>query len=90
MQEKEIFEEENNKLAYSEDLENNELSEEQLSQISEETIHNYLKMHTPWRRRNKKVYRNDICPYCNSGLKFKKCECYEKEKSVPKYTINNG
>ncbi len=23
----------------------------------------------------KKVGRNDICPFCNSGLKYKKCEC---------------
>lgn len=56
--------------------------------INEEIIHNYLRMHTPWKRRHLKVGRNDICPYCNSGLKFKNCECYEKEKYIPKYTIN--
>lgn len=47
----------------------------------------WMKMHTPWVRRNKKVYRNDICPYCDSGLKYKKCECYKKD-SIGKYTLD--
>jgi hypothetical protein len=34
-----------------------------------------------------KVYRNDICPYCDSGLKYKKCECYKKD-SIGKYTLD--
>ena len=38
----------------------------------------WMKMHTPWVRRHKKVSRNEICPFCDSGLKYKQCECYEK------------
>ena len=48
----------------------------------------YAKMHTPWHRRADKVRRNDICPFCDSGKKFKNCECYEKYKHTPRYTIN--
>lgn len=50
----------------------------------------YAKMHTPWRRRYEKIGRNDVCPFCNSGKKFKNCECYEKYNNTPKYTINYG
>lgn len=43
----------------------------------------WLKMHTP-RISNTKIFghsvgRNDICPYCSSGKKFKKCECYTQK-----------
>lgn len=38
----------------------------------------WMKMHTPWVRRRKKVGRNEVCPFCNSGLKYKQCECYTK------------
>lgn len=48
----------------------------------------YQKMHTPWKRRAEKISRNDICPFCDSGKKFKKCECYEKYNNTPLYTIN--
>lgn len=48
----------------------------------------WAKMHTPWRRRSNKIGRNEICPFCNSGKKFKNCECYEKYSTTPKYTIN--
>ena len=48
----------------------------------------YQKMHTPWKRRANKVGRNDICPFCNSGKKFKNCECYEKYNSAALYTVN--
>jgi len=54
----------------------------------EDFIRIYKKMHTPWKRRYSKINRNDVCPFCNSGLKFKKCECYEKFKITPLYTIN--
>ena len=27
-----------------------------------------------------KINRNDMCP-CGSGLKFKNCECYSRDKS---------
>lgn len=37
----------------------------------------WMKMHTPWVRRSKKIGRNELCP-CGSGLKYKKCKCYEK------------
>lgn len=48
----------------------------------------WAKMHTPWHRRSNKIGRNEICPFCNSGKKFKNCECYEKYNTTPKYTIN--
>ena len=35
----------------------------------------YVKMHTPFKREYRKVGRNEICPFCDSGLKFKHCEC---------------
>lgn len=40
----------------------------------------WMQMHTPWLRKNKKVRRNEVCPFCNSGLKYKQCECYEHRK----------
>lgn len=51
-------------------------------------LNTYAKMHTPWKRRYAKPNRNDVCPFCDSGKKFKNCECYEKFKTVPIYTIN--
>ena len=48
----------------------------------------WAKMHTPWKRRANKIGRNDVCPFCNSGKKFKNCECYSKYKLTPPYTIN--
>jgi len=48
----------------------------------------WAKMHTPWKRRTDKIGRNDICPFCDSGKKFKNCECYIKYKNTPIYTIN--
>lgn len=47
----------------------------------------WMKMHTPWVRRSRKVGRNEICPYCDSGLKYKYCECYTK-KDIAKYTLD--
>lgn len=37
----------------------------------------YMKMHTPFKREYPKIGRNKICPFCDSGLKFKKCKCYQ-------------
>lgn len=37
---------------------------------------NFMKLHTPLTASNK-IGRNDICPFCNSGKKFKKCECFK-------------
>lgn len=38
----------------------------------------YQKMHTPFKRVYPKARRNEICPFCDSGLKFKHCECFQK------------
>ena len=46
----------------------------------------WMKMHTPWVRRTKKVGRNEPCP-CGSGKKFKNCECYAKRFTVM-YTLD--
>lgn len=35
----------------------------------------WKKMHTPWKRRFDKVRPNDICLFCGSGKKIKKCNC---------------
>lgn len=45
----------------------------------------YTKMHTPFKREFRKVGRNEICPFCNSGLKFKRCECYKNYGEQSKY-----
>lgn len=37
----------------------------------------WYKLHTPLVKNSRKVGRNEICPFCNSGKKFKKCECYK-------------
>lgn len=37
----------------------------------------WYKLHTPLVRNASKVRRNQVCPYCNSGKKFKNCECYK-------------
>ena len=50
--------------------------------------HMWAKMHTPWKRRYRKIRPNEICPFCNSGLKFKKCKCFESYANTPVYTIN--
>ena len=46
----------------------------------------WMKMHTPWVRRTKKVGRNEPCP-CGSGKKFKICECYAK-RFTAMYTLD--
>lgn len=53
---------------------------------NEEFRNMWVKMHTPWKSKIKtghKTGRNEICPYCTSGKKFKKCECYERYKADP-------
>ena len=41
----------------------------------------WIKMHTPFLNKIKltgrKIGRNEICPFCTSGKKFKNCECYK-------------
>ena len=43
-------------------------------------MENWKRMHTPVKRAYRKVGRNEICPFCDSGLKFKYCECSIKEE----------
>ena len=73
------------------------LNEKQYTELTEnlkDTINNpdfkatYQKMHTPWHRRYKKVRPNDICPFCASGKKFKKCKCFKKYNNTPIYSVN--
>lgn len=40
----------------------------------------WYKLHTPLVRNKEKVGRNEICPFCNSGKKFKNCECYKTQQ----------
>ena len=77
MQEEKINENENNKLADQQGIDLKEFNRI------------YQQMHTPWHRRSRKISRNEICPFCDSGTKFKKCECYEKYINTPLYTINH-
>jgi uncharacterized protein YecA (UPF0149 family) len=49
----------------------------QMQQYIREWQEMYAKMHTPFKREYRKVGRNEICPFCDSGLKFKHCECYQ-------------
>lgn len=57
-----------------EDLKTKEANE-RLQQQIREWQEMYVKMHTPFKREYRKVRRNEICPFCDSGLKFKHCEC---------------
>ena len=43
-------------------------------------MENWRALHTPKVRKFRKVGRNEICPFCDSGLKFKYCECSEDER----------
>lgn len=54
------------------------LEQEQIREWAEEYARIYKKMHTPFVREYRKVGRNEICPFCDSGLKFKYCECFQK------------
>ena len=47
----------------------------------------WLKMHTPWIHTDRKVGRNEICPFCDSGKKYKHCECYKK-KDIAKFKLD--
>lgn len=60
--------------ATAEDLEAKE-NNERVQQYIREWQEMYTKMHTPFKREYRKVGRNEICPFCDSGLKFKHCEC---------------
>ena len=38
-------------------------------------MQNWKDAHTPKVRKYRKVGRNEICPFCDSGLKYKHCAC---------------
>ncbi len=52
---------------------------------NEEIARMWARLHTPIVRVDKEVGRNDICPYCDSGKKFKNCECYATHKAKYEY-----
>jgi uncharacterized protein YecA (UPF0149 family) len=60
----------------TEDLKAKE-NNERVQQYIREWQEMYTKMHTPFKREYSKVGRNEICPFCDSGLKFKHCECFK-------------
>ena len=64
----------NTEATAEEDLKAKE-SNERVQQYIREWQEMYTKMHTPFKREYSKVGRNEICPFCDSGLKFKHCEC---------------
>ena len=57
--------------------ENQELKEKVNDMLHDENFARvFMKIHTPLNA-TKLPGRNDICPYCDSGKKFKNCECYK-------------
>lgn len=65
-------------------------NQEQLNELfsNQDFARMWLKMHTPHQHAYPKIRRNEICPFCDSGKKFKNCECYEqygKMKYITKY-----
>lgn len=57
-----------------------ELIEQYQDMLSNEDFQRvFMKLHTPLQAIDK-VNRNDICPFCDSGKKFKKCDCYNTRK----------
>lgn len=75
------------------------LNEKQYTELTEnfkDTINDpefqkmYQKMHTPWHRRFRKISPNEVCPFCDSGVKFKKCRCEKSENyhNTPIYSVN--
>lgn len=52
---------------------------------NEDLARMWMKLHTPIVRNGRKVGRNEICPYCNSGKKFKNCECYKTHQNDYSY-----
>ena len=49
-------------------------------EIMQMMMENWKRLHTPAKRAYRKVGRIVICPFCDSGLKFKYCECSIKEE----------
>ena len=54
-------------------MQSHDMDDKFLELMSDEDFQrNFMKLHTPLTASNK-IGRNDICPFCNSGKKFKKC-----------------
>lgn len=59
----------------------------ELGITQEEFMEMWAKMHSPIVCEKRMPKRNEICPFCNSGKKFKNCECYTKYENVYKYDL---
>lgn len=64
---------ENEYVDYEEIKDENELV--QKAKNDQDFARVFMKLHTPLRV-TELPSRNDICPFCDSRKKFKKCECY--------------
>ena len=79
----EVSEQETNK----EVKETNPEDPKELGITQEEFMEMWAKMHSPIVCEKRMPKRNEICPFCNSGKKFKNCECYTKYENVYKYDL---
>lgn len=59
----------------------------ELGITQEEFMEMWAKMHSPIVCEKRMPKRNEICPFCNSGKKFKNCECFSKYENVYKYDL---
>lgn len=72
-------------------MENDKLEKvKKLFESSPELVEMWHRLHTPLVREHRKVGRNEICPFCDSGKKFKHCECYAKYKTTYKNMESNS
>lgn len=72
-------------------MENDKLENvKRLFESSPELVEMWHRLHTPLVREHRKVSRNEICPFCDSGKKFKHCECYAKYKTTYKNMESNS
>lgn len=58
-------------------LKEGRLTPEESEEVMKLAMEAYEHYHTPYVRKYKKISRNETCPYCDSGKKFKNCECYK-------------
>lgn len=79
----EVSEQETNK----EVEETNPEDPKELGITQEEFMEMWAKMHSPIVCEKRMPKRNEICPFCNSGKKFKNCECYTKYENIYKYDL---
>jgi hypothetical protein len=47
----------------------------------------WMKMHTPWVRRSRKIGRNELCP-CGSGKKYKRCHMGKTSELMDHHIIH--